>query len=82
MGDDYPHSGMDLAKALALARGYGCKVVNRWRHGEYKVTHRRWNRVIVVSRHRKDAPRILTTFLKRLITDAPVGLCETRPQQQ
>ena len=60
-------TGMNMREALALARELGCSVEIARGTGEVLVRHpSRPTEVLRVNARRKDAPRNLTSFLRRL----------------
>lgn len=59
-------SGWNLRDALAFARRLGCEIHCPRRTGELRVSHPSQRRSVRVNARRKDAPRELTTFLRRV----------------
>lgn len=59
-------TGMNLREALSTARGLGCTIAQIRGTGELIVSHPQVERRVVINRRRKDAPRELTTMLRRL----------------
>lgn len=59
------HPGMSLRDALRLAERLGCRVEPKRRTGEVRVTLPD-GEAVILSRARKDAPRVLSTALARL----------------
>jgi hypothetical protein len=59
-------SGMDLRKALRAARKAGCLVVKIKATGEVRVSHPKVRITVRVNGRRKDAPRALTNFIKKV----------------
>jgi hypothetical protein len=49
-----------------MARSMGCRVKKVRRTGEIRVSHDLQEKSVKVNERRKDAPRALTTWLKRL----------------
>jgi len=60
------HCGCNLRQALSYARNHGYTLTNVRRTGELRITHERLPYSVKVKRSRKDAPRHLTNFLRRL----------------
>jgi hypothetical protein len=63
-------SGMDLRKALVLARSLDCHVRPVKRTGETRVSHRSISKSIKINGRRNDCPRALTQFLRALLRTA------------
>ena len=62
------YSGMDLVKALRIAKDIGCQVVPVRRTGEIRVSHADALRSCLVNARRKDCSRRLVVFLRRILT--------------
>jgi len=59
-------NGMDLRKVLEIAIACGCTVRHIRGTGEKSVSHPSWTGSIRVNARRKDAPRSLTSKVRRL----------------
>ena len=59
-------TGIDLTKALHIARGLGCQVAFVRRTGEIRVTHPLMAKSCKVNGRRKDCPRHLVGWLRTL----------------
>ena len=59
-------AGMDLYHALRVALALGATVTKPRRTGEWVFRHPRLTKPCRVDGHRKDAPRHLTVWLRRL----------------
>ena len=59
-------SGMNLRDALQAAEKLGCYVRTVRRKGEVRISHPRMGKRINANRRKKNASRVLTTFLSQL----------------
>jgi hypothetical protein len=64
--NSYVQHGMNLRQALAAATNLGCDVKKLRRTGEVIVSHPSIPLRVVVNSRRKDCPRQLSAFLRRL----------------
>ena len=63
------NNGCNLRKSLLAAERLGCTIEHRSGTGELFVRHPTLQKPLRVCGHRKDAPRVLTTFLQHLDAD-------------
>jgi len=61
-----PKSGCNLRDALEYARHLGCAITDVKKTGELRVGHLLMCKPVKVNERRKDCPRELSTFLRRL----------------
>jgi hypothetical protein len=61
------HHGINLRDAINIARKLGCSAMPKHRTGEYTLRHSAVAGRIVFNGRRKDAPREVTQWLRRLV---------------
>lgn len=59
-------SNRNLRETIKEARSLGVEIRQRHGTGEIVFHHPSWGRVITVNRRRKDAPKLLQAFVRRL----------------
>lgn len=62
-----PHSGANLRDCIRFAEQRGCVVEPRNATGEIVFSHVNVRGCVVVNRRRKDAPRSLTQWLRKVV---------------
>lgn len=60
------HDGMNLRESLAHARRLGASVVHPRRTGEVRLQHPLMPKPVLANSRRKDSPRKVTAWLRRL----------------
>lgn len=58
--------GINLIDAERIARILGCEVASRHRTGERRMSHPSMPKSVVYNHRRKDAPRSLIAWLRRV----------------
>lgn len=68
--DQAVHRGLNLRSALSIARHLGCRVDHLRRTGEIRVEHAISAKSLRLNGRRKDTPRVLVSFLRRVLVVA------------